>query len=388
MLGLERNGRLILISQFLVGVAYGLFFFILPVHIRSLGASPTQVGITLSAAGLSTLLVVLPFGYLADRYDLRKVMLLTKAIPIIPIVLLASARSWQFVMVLLFIVLFEGGVVAVFNSYLTRLLDPQDLQRTFSTIGFGYLLGELIFRSIGAWIAEEVGMNVVFYLAAVVFTISAIPVFFVRVDSVMHQTAKVDYRPLLRNRTFVGIVVYIFFVLVIMEVGIALMPNYMAEVVGLDLSSIGQLGSLAAFGGAILALTLGRLKGEGGLLSVLGTMIVSMLFLVLNPIGVFLIGGVFLMGSVHASQPIVEALMGRNVAAHLSGLAFGFIELMVGIAMLLGPIVAGVLYEITPKTPMIFTIGGLLILILATLVISRMALGKQRNLTDQPPHSL
>jgi MFS family permease len=385
MLGLEQNGRLILISQFLVGVTYGLFFFILPVHIRSLGASPTQVGITLSAAGLSTLLVVLPFGYLADRYDLRRVMLITKAFPIIPIVLLASASSWQVVTVLLFIIYFEGGVVAVFNSYLTRILDPEVLQRTFSTIGFGYLLGELIFRSIGARIADEVGMNVVFYLAAIVFAISAIPIALVRGESVNKETTKVDYRPLLQNRTFLGIVAYIFFVLVIMEVGIALMPNYMDEVVGLDLSSIGQLGSLAALGGAILALTLGRLKGEGGLLAVLATMIVSMLFLVVNPIGLFLLGGVFLMGSVHASQPIVEALMGRNVAANLSGLAFGFIEFMVGIALLVGPIVAGVLYEISPQTPMIFTIGGLLILILATLAISRKSFGKQRGLTDQPP---
>lgn len=219
MLGLERNSRLILISQFLVGITYGLFFFILPVHIRSLGASPTQVGITLSAAGLSTLLMVLPFGYLADSYDLRKVMLITKAFPIIPFVLLASANSWQVVMVLLFIIYFEGAVVAVFNSYLTRVLDAKDLQRTFSTIGFGYLLGELIFRSVGARIAEEAGMSLVFYLAAIVFAI-------------------------------------------------------------------------------------------------LASMIVSMLLLVVNPIGVFLVGGVFLSGSVHASQPIVEALMGRTVAAH------------------------------------------------------------------------
>jgi predicted MFS family arabinose efflux permease len=77
------------------------------------------------------------------------------------------------------------------------------------------------------------------------------------------------------------------------------------------------------------------------------------------------------MGSIHAANPIVEALMGRSVSAHLSGLAFGFSELMFGIAILLGPIIAGVLYEVSPQTPMIFTIGGLLVLVAATLTFTR-----------------
>jgi MFS family permease len=89
------------------------------------------------------------------------------------------------------------------------------------------------------------------------------------------------------------------------------------------------------------------------------------------------------MGSIHAANPILEALMGRTVPVHLSGMAFGLNELMFGIAILLGPIVAGVLYEITPQTPMIFTIGGLVILILATLIISRKSIGSQQDLTDQ-----
>ena len=120
----------------------------------------------MSAAGLSTLLVVLPFGYLADRSDPRKLMLITKAFPVIPIALLAFASQWEIVMVLLFIIYFEGAVVAVFNSYLTRILDTDVLQRTFSTVGVGYLLGEFLFRSVGAWIAEEAGIDVVFFIVS------------------------------------------------------------------------------------------------------------------------------------------------------------------------------------------------------------------------------
>jgi ENTS family enterobactin (siderophore) exporter len=371
MLGLNRDSRLILISQFLVGITFGLFFFILPVHIRALGASPSQVGITLSAAGLSMLIVVLPFGYLADRYDLRKLMIITKLFPIIPIALLGVVNHWQIVMVLLFVIYFEGAVVTVFNSYLTRTLDAQDLQRTLTTISFGYLLGEVLFRSIGARIAEEVGMSLVFYLAAIAAIISAIPIASIKVHLSPQDRSEIDYRQLFSSKAFITISIYIFAVLVIMEIGVALMPNYLDEVVGLDLATIGQMGSLAALGGAILSLTVGRLKGESGLIAVLTSMIISMFLVVVYPVGIILPIGIFLMGSLYASHPITDALMGRNVSVHLSGLAFGFVGLLVGISLLLGPIIAGVLYEISPQMPMIVTVGGLLVLIVAAITIPR-----------------
>jgi MFS family permease len=156
-----------------------------------------------------------------------------------------------------------------------------------------------------------------------------------------------------------------------MEIGVALMPNYLAEVVGLDLSTIGQMGSLAALGGAILSLTLGRFKSDGGLIAVLICMIASMFLLVVNPLGVSLAVGIFLLGSIHASHPITDALMGRTVSAHLSGLAFGIVGVMLGVSLLLGPIVAGVLYENSPQMPMLVTIGGLLILVVTTLLLSK-----------------
>ncbi len=378
MLGLDRNSRLLLISQFLVGITFGLVFFILPVHIRSLGASPTQVGITLSAAGLSTLVVVLPFGYLADRYDHRKLMIISKLFPIIPFALLAVVRQWQIVMLLLFIIYFEGAVVTIFNSFLTRNLDAQDLQRAFSSLAFGYLLGELIFRSIGAWIAEEAGMSLVFYLAAIVFAISIIPIALVRIQTIPKEPIKVDYGPLLQNKRFIGILAYSFAVMLIMEVGVVLLPNYLSEVVGLELSTIGRMGSLASLGGAILTLTLGRLRGGGALVTVLASMAVSLVLLLIYPVGVFLVGGMFLIGSIHASTPIIEALMGRSVSAQLSGLAFGFIEFMLGVALLVGPIIAGVLYEISPHMPMIVTIVGLVALAAATLALPKI-LARERT---------
>jgi MFS family permease len=368
---LERNSRLILISQFLVGITYGLFFFILPVHIRSLGATPSQVGLTLSAAGFSTLVVVLPFGYLADRYDLRVLMIVTKLFPIIPLALLAIVTRWQIVMLLLFLIYVEAAIVTVYNAYLTRILEGRELQRTFTVISFGYLIGEVIFRSVGAWIAQQAGMSKVFLLAAVVFTLSAIPLLFISEYPGSRVRDPVDYQPLLANRTFLFVSTYIFAVLIVMETGVALVPNYLAEVAGLELVRIGQAGSLTALGGALLSLAFGRIDGRGGLIAALLSMVVSMGVLILSPTGWFLPMGVFLMGSLYAYHSLADALIGRIVLPRLSGLAFGVVGMMLGVSMMLGPTFAGLLYERSPSTPLVAAMLGLALLVVLTVALPR-----------------
>ncbi len=43
MLKLERNSTLIVLKETLTGVAFGLWAYILPVHLSAIGATPRQV---------------------------------------------------------------------------------------------------------------------------------------------------------------------------------------------------------------------------------------------------------------------------------------------------------------------------------------------------------
>lgn len=55
MLGLgafSRDQRLWLINSALTGFGVGLFAYLQPLYIASLGASPEQIGLTLSLSGL------------------------------------------------------------------------------------------------------------------------------------------------------------------------------------------------------------------------------------------------------------------------------------------------------------------------------------------------
>jgi len=73
---LSRDLKLIFASNFIGAFGDGLYAYILPLYIRSLEASSADVGSLFSIFILSTALTIIPGGFLADRFDRKKVMIL------------------------------------------------------------------------------------------------------------------------------------------------------------------------------------------------------------------------------------------------------------------------------------------------------------------------
>jgi MFS family permease len=69
---LNRNLRLLCISNFFGAFGDGLFVYTLPIYLRGLEASPADVGLLYSILSLSSALTIIPGGFLADRYDRKK----------------------------------------------------------------------------------------------------------------------------------------------------------------------------------------------------------------------------------------------------------------------------------------------------------------------------
>jgi MFS family permease len=369
MLKLERNSTLIVLKETLTGAAFGLWAYILPVHLSTIGATPRQVGITLSVMGFSALMVVIPVGILADRVDRRKLMIAITIIPAIPTALLGLTTQWQFMMVLLLFIHIQGSVTMVINSYLVRILSSEDLTRAFANISFGFLIGQLIFRTVGGRIAEASGMSVVFALGGLFFALSAVPLLFIDKQPAVSQGTSIDYQNLLRSRRFQVAIAFIFILLLVMDMGVALVPNYLEQVVKLDLSKIGQLGTIAALGGALLALLAGRIRGRGGFIFAQLSIILAFGLFLRTPTPILLPISLFLMGGREAMYPLVETLISQAAPLHMSGLAFGVMGLLTGASWLVGPIAAGFLYEITPQSPMTVAVIGLVVLGVVTLIL-------------------
>jgi MFS family permease len=356
VLGLNRDSRRIFLWMLMTGAAEGLWVYILPVHIRSLGASPAQVGMALSARGLTILASFLPAGLLADRFSRRKLLILLSTISILPTALLSLADRWEQIMLLFAMVAMGWSSMPIYQSYLAHSTSPDKINRVFTTIQSAYLSGLVLFRTIGAWIAAQAGMQPVFLIAALFLIVSILPLFSLREQPIPTQDDRVDYRPLLSNRTFLATASFTLLILLGILTGSSLNPNFLEEVIGMDLVSIGRLGTVAVLSGAILTLVMGRVSGSGGFrVSLIGaTLAYVLLFTAPQELGLILT--FILIGFVEPVFALILARMANAVPLHMAGAAFGIQGALIGISLLCAPLLAGVLYQGDPRRPILVAI--------------------------------
>jgi hypothetical protein len=144
-----------------------------------------------------------------------------------------------------------------------------------------------------------------------------------------------------------------------LNTGVALVPNYLNEIGGLALLVIGRLGTIQAAGAALLTLALGRLGGRIGLALAPMCMVLGLSLLLLFPHGVYLVFGMLLLGSLESTFPLVSVIQARITPHQQTGTAFGVQGFIVGVALVLGPVLAGFLYALSPRLPLILPIVGL-----------------------------
>jgi predicted MFS family arabinose efflux permease len=272
-------------------------------------------------------------------------------------------------MLLLIPIGFHVPIIVVIITYLTHARPKANLRRIIAMLNFGYLLGEFLMRSVGARIAEHSGFGLVFQVSSLTFLLATIPLLLLKPQPSGKRSIRKDYRPLFRSRNFVIISLFSFFIFFIMQAGQALIPNYLQEVVGLGLSSIGDLGALSTLGGALLSLVYGGLGFRRGLIGAQIAFIIALILILTLPTGIGLIIGFFFLGSFSATYALTDALMGSSAPTSFVGLALGVQTSLIGLGNTLGPVASGLLYDRAPNLPLIASALGLCVLILFTFLV-------------------
>jgi MFS family permease len=366
---MKRDDWLLFLQQILAGGAFGLWRYLLPIHIRDLGATPTEVGYALSIGWIASTLTLLPAGLLADRFNRKRLALLITFIPVIPTLLLSVAGTWQLSMILLIPIGIHVPIIVVILTYLTHSSAKADLRRIIAMLNFGYLLGEFLMRAVGARIAEHSGFGLVFQVSSLIFLFSSIPVLLLKNQPSGKEGYSKDYGPLLRSKNFMGISIFSFAIFFIMQAALALIPNYLQEVIGLGLSSIGDLGALSTLAGALLSLVFGGLGFRRGLIGAQTAFIIGLILILTLPTGIGLVVGFFFLGSFSATYALTDALMSSSAPTSLVGLALGIQTSLIGLGNTLGPVASGLLYDRAPSLPLIVSALSLCVLILFTFLV-------------------
>jgi len=349
---LSRDNRLIALSWFLWGVSEGLWFYVYPLYIKSLGANPEEIGFVISVAMMGMAATFIPAGLLADRYSRKKIMLAGCLLGLFSMILVALAPDWRALLPGFLLYYMSAFIVPAMNSYITNASEGQDLNRVFTMMTAAYSTGIIFSPALGGWLGERVGMRNVFLLSASLFALSTLAILPLKEQPTSHQSAALRIRPLLRHRLFWRLSLGVAFIYLVTNLGWPLTPNFLQEVRGLDLPSIGRLATAQSLGAIFLAILLGRVsRGGWGMIAAALLIWASYGLLLLFPLPFAIAGACFLRGSFSALASLSSAQVGKILESPSMGLGFGLFATLRSLALVPGPSIAGYLYTMRPALP-------------------------------------
>jgi DHA1 family tetracycline resistance protein-like MFS transporter len=370
---LNRDLKLLFVATFMGAFGDGLYFYILPLYIRELGANPVEVGTFFSVMLLAAAFTPLLGGVLADKYNLKKAMiagwLVWMPVPII----FSLAKNW--------VQLLPGAVLygfwigqPAFSAYIASSAEKEKMTLTFTILSSSWSLGYIFSPALGAYLSEAVGIQWVFYLTFISYGMCTSILFLISSQGVATHTSQLSStatsfgrKKLLVWSAFFAMIM--FFVLLVRP----LVPQILRDEFHLTDSLVGILGSITFLGSGVLGIYLGRIgdkwKKAGAISVCMILCSVSAIILVLFNNFFALSLASFLMGASYTILSLIGAVI-SPIAPETSRARWISVPLSVGMfAAFLAPYLGGLLYDSSPYNPF-------LVFIVATALLSVLALTK------------
>lgn len=378
---MNRDLIMIAFSLMTWGLGEGMFYFFQPLYLQELGADPLKIGSILGLVGLATMLSYLPAGYLSDRIGRRPLICLAWIIGAISTGLMAVCKSLPLFVAGMVLYGLTSFVTVPLNSYTTHARGKLSIGRTITLISASFYIGFILGPLIGGWVGQNIGLHANFGIAAVIFVISSTIILFIRPQPVEKDAGgdKLTIFRSLWSGRYAHFLLLTFFVMFGLYLPQPLAPNFLQNLRGISLVVMGQLISIRSLGVVSFNIILGHFNARLGYLL---AQVCMGLFAALIWLGAGLPAymlGYLLMGSYVTARGLVIAQGRTLVHAPNMGVAYGSLETVMSLAIVLGPPLAGYLYSVNPNsiyTTSLVLIGAGLVANLALSPLRRSDLAK------------
>jgi MFS family permease len=353
---LDLDLRLLCISNFIGAFGDGLFVYILPNYIRGLQATSADVGLLFSLLSLTTALTIIPGGFLADRFDRKKIMILGWLVWIpVPLVFsVASHWSQLIVPMCLYGALLSGPAT---SAYVAATATEGKMTLTFTSLSASWSLGYIFSPAIGGFLTSAYGMHWVFFLGFLFYSIATATLFFIRSQHASKPLGPIEAQ---KSRAFQVqrlILLSLFFAAAMFSLGLVrpLVVQFFNDIFALNSFQIGILGSVTFFGWTIFSIELGRLGDRRDKMVAVAALLgmASVSFSLLISIGFFpmLFLASFLNGATFPIWALLNASASALIPDASRGRWISFSQVTATLAAFAAPYLGGVLYENSPYTP-------------------------------------
>jgi MFS family permease len=355
---LNRDLKLIFTSNFIGAIGDGLYAYILPIYIRGLQASSADVGFLFSIFLLTTALTIIPGGFLADRYDRKKVMILGWLLWVPVPLIFSMATHWtQLIPVMGLYGFFLSGPAT--GAYIVTAAKRDRVTLTYTLMSASWWTGYIFSPGLGGYLSTTiVGMRGVFLLAFTLYSAATIVLFFVHSQTARElpeeQQTNSKTHPT-HAQKIVTLSVFFAFVFFFVNLVRPLVVQFFQDVYKLGNPMIGLLGSVAFLGSAVFSLLLGKIGDKmGKMIAVVIALLIGGLSFGLficfsNPLTLGTAS--FLNGASYMLWSLMGASVGSLAPAASRGRWISLAQMSATLAAAVAPYLGGVLYEWSPVVP-------------------------------------
>ena len=363
---MNRNLFFVATALLLWGFGEAMFINFIPIYLDvQFHLSEYQIGLVLGAFGFSSAITHIPAGRLSDRIGRRPLLIIAWLLGMFSTAVMGSALALPLFLIGLFGYGLTAFVSSPLSSYVTAARGKWSvsmvLSLTSATFGLGMVLGPVT----GGWIGDHYGMRMSFWVAAAVFVLSNLFIFFIGKQPIDHHDLESPPPGLMKNQRFVGLMGVLTFAIFSMYLAQPLTPNFLNGVRGLSLGKTGIIFTAGALGNSLMAMIFSRAEPRFGFLISQVLVILFALFIWKGTSLPVFVLGYFLLGGFRSGRLLVSAQARELVHDSQMGITYGVIETISAVIFILTPPLAGFLYE---RDPMILYPLGIGLIAVSILV--------------------
>ncbi len=354
---------LIGISLLAWGLGEGMFFVFVPIYLIELGASPILIGSILGASGASMAVAHIFAGYLSDRIGSRPLLRAAWVLGLLAAAMMALARNLFLFVPGLVLYGFTAFVIAPLNSYITTARGKLTPARAMTLTSAFYNTGAIAGPLLGGWIGSQLGLHSVYFFSTAIFALSTALIFFLRPQPLQNGNAH-EAIPLWKNKHYALLLGLAFLLIFFTYLPQPLTPNFLTEHRKLSLTSLGLLNALNNVGNVVLNLGLGHLDPYFGLSLAQGAVAFFTLAIWQGHNMLWYGIGFFLLSGYRVARPLLSARVRAVVHESQMGLAYGFLETINSLPLIIAPPLAGLIYTYRPEWIYPISLVGILVTLL------------------------
>ncbi|MEM6899193.1 MAG: MFS transporter [Pseudomonadota bacterium] len=369
---------ILMLTIFMDLLGFGVVIPLLPEYARSFGATAGIVGALVAGYSLMQFIFGPILGALSDRIGRRPVLLGTIAINGVAFIIFGLAGT----LAMLFVARLVSGVAAanlsVAQASLADMTSPSERAKVFGLIGAAFGMGFVFGPPLGALIAGTLGSAAVGFCVAALCALNFVSAFLFLRETRDPEATRADtgVGGIFASLREVPAIRRLFSVMFLFTLGFSVMPVIgaliFADRFGLTAVQIGYVFTLIGVATATVQAAIGPLAKAFGERSVLlvglvfvGAGIATLPFV---PVQMFLWVGlpalvIYAFGHAFV-YPTLTALVAAETDEARQGTVLGQLQAAGSLALVIGPLAAGYLYDASASVPFMLTGVVLLVAIL------------------------